>query len=680
MGTSLYQQYLATKAGGVSMPTEEPTENVSPLYKQYLANKSAAPQSSAAVVPAGDHAGMPSRGALFSFLSALGQNGLWGFDDKLNAAVSSLVHSHDLSHYKFFLDMLQQQRAADAAAHPVANAAGALTGLVASPLNKLLPVGGNTLAGTVGRTAAGGAIAGGVMGAGQAPSGQELPQAGVGALLGGATGGLLGAAGGMVSELMPMRGAMNRLGTAVEGSGGPAAVEQALAAREAIGKAGTATLADLSPRLRALADQVANSSEPAREAIESTAMSRQAGQSGRILQDLQSGIGAEETPSLAGRQAALEASREAWAGPAYDALRSANPEVDSPAFRQAMGELIQQPKLRQVWNEAQQTGLVGPFPDEAAKAIQEYGPKAAAYASKVQQLTEAGVPGEKIPGLIGQPPEAPGPSYQMLQNMKQSLDRAVGGAFRTGRTDLATRLSGARDVLQNFMTQNVPGYAEVNAEYARRMGLEEALAAGAKAFNTSDIGALKQQVSELSPAELEQFRYGLAAKQIEQLNRAQTNRDLGSQIVNSGPASMAKLRTIFGDEPTMQRFMQQAQAEANDAKLRGTFGNSATARRLSNNLRSAFYGGGSFWALAHPHYLPYLLAAGLAKGAAAHALQQQGGEIAPYLMAQGPDAIRNALAQIIRMRTSLLPFALQQGAQVGGGLAGTAAGNYLGSP
>lgn len=678
MGTSLYQQYLATKGGGASMPTEEPTQGVgTPLYQQYLASKQAAP-ASAPVMPAGagPQSGVAPRGALFSFLSALGQNGLWGVDDKLNAAVSSLVHDHDLSHYKFYLDLLQRQRAADASAHPVANATGALTGLVASPLNKLLPVGGNTLAGTIGKTALGGAIAGGVMGAGQAPSGQELQQGVLGAGLGGVSGGLLGGALGLGAELLPMRGAMNRLGAAVEGSGGPQAITQALAAREAIGKAGTATLADLSPRLRALADQVANSSEPAREAIEATAMSRQAGQSGRILQDLQSGIGADETPSIAARQAALEASREAWAGPAYDALRAANPAVDSPAFRDAMGKLIQQPKLRAVWNEAQQTGLVGPFPDEAAKAIQEFGPKLSDYQEKAAQLADLGLDPEKITGLIGPAPEAPGPSYQMLQNMKQSLDRAVGGAYRTGRTDLATRLSDARDVLQNFMVGNVPGYADVNAEYARRMGLERALAAGAKAFNTGDVGALQQQVGALSPAELEQFRYGLAAKQIEQLGKAQTNRDLGSQIVNSGPVSMAKLRTIFGDEPTMQRFMQQAQAEANDAKLRGTFGGSATARRFGGNLRSTLYGGLGAWALIHPHYLPYLLGVQLAKTGAANALERQGGEIAPMLMAQGPEAIRSALARIMALRTSLLPYAAQQGAQVAGG----AAGSYLGSP
>lgn len=626
---------------------------------------------------------LPQHGAVRTALDNFANTTLYGLGTKLSAAASSIAHSggHDLSLYRMYLDALQQQQHANAAAHPVAAVAGGLTGAVASPLNKLLPVGGAGVGGIAARGAVGGAIAGGVSGAGDAPYGAALSGAAKGAAIGGALGGLLpGGIAAARTAFSPPLAAASRLAGVVKAAGGADVLNAEAQRLAGLGRGNETMLADLSPKLGALADQVATTSDDARNVIHTATAARQAEQSQRVLGDVRAGLQRAE-PSVAVRQAALESSRRAWADQAYSSLRDNNPSVSAPEFQAAAGNLLAQPKIARIWKEARDVGLIGTLPDEAAQAMKSWEQAAPAarkaveeYQANLRQLVEQGIPEAKARAALGAEPTVPGmpaPSFDMLHTMKQMLDDAASAAFRQGRGSLMTRLNSAKGAVDGFLANNVEGYAATNAEYARRLGLEQALQDGAEAWGKNDIKGLAQQLRGMTPDQIDEFRTGMAAKLVEQLSGAKSNRDVATALTNAGQAEQAKLRVVFGDRATFERFMQQQAAERQLSALKGATTGSPTARRLNagaNAIASALGGAGIY---AHN---PALAAGALvtkgAQMAAQRAMMGQANALAPMLTTAGPAAIQRLLAEIAARRAATLSPALQQGLAGGAGVAG----------
>lgn len=509
---------------------------------------------------------------------------------------------------------------------PKTDVATQLAGAVASPVNKLLPgVGeGTTPAAVAGRGAVSGGILGAVNGAGEAQPGHRLAGAVIGGLLGTAGGAILPAA---IAEgralLNPLRPAMSRIASTVD----IPALRAELARLASLGKGDVTALADLSPQTRALADQAATASPAAAEQIAGTSLGRQADQSQRVLQNVRDGLGGDE-PSLAASMEDLVAQRRQWAaGPSgFQGLRDMNMRF-TPDQVQAIAPTLNQPVVRSALKSALETGLIGT--------------------------------------------DRPS-TFQALQDVKESLDDAVTRAFRNGDGNLGTRLTQARDQIRDFLVKNVPDYSTVSAEYARRVGLENALQAGADAWNKSDVQGLTRQIAKLAPEQLQQFRTGMAAKLVDQLSASATNRDVAAQLANAGRAEQQKLQVVFGDQDTFDRFMQQMKAERQLAQLRSTTGGSQTATRLASSANALMHGGVGYAAAFHPTALPaYLGFAGL-RAAIAKAGAAQATQMAPMLTTQGTDAISQLLDKLASNQAAPLvgPLASQVPALAGraGGL------------
>ena len=507
---------------------------------------------------------------------------------------------------------------------PKTDIAAQLGGAIASPVNKLFPPlsAATTVTGAATRGAVAGGLLGAANGAGEAPDGSRASGAVAGGLLGAAGGALIpGAEAGVKTLLNPARPALSRVASAID-----IPSIQAEAARLAsLGKGDVMTLADLSPQARALADQAATASPKAAEQISAVSGGRQAEQAQRVLQNVRDGLGGDE-PSLAARAEDLAASRRQWAASpsGFQGLRDMNVRF-TPEDLAQIDPILKQPVVSAAMKQAMQTGLIGT--------------------------------------------ERPS-TFQALQDIKESLDDAVTKAFRNGDGNLGTRLTQARDQIKGFLTANVPDYATVSAEYGRRLSLETALQDGAEAWGKSDVQGLTRKVASLSPDQLEQFRAGMASKLVDDLSASKTNRDVAAQLANAGRAEQEKLKVVFGDEPTFDKFMEQMKAEKQLAQLRSTTAGSPTAGRLAAASNALKAGGLGYLLATHPGAAIPAAGALAARALAAHANATQATELAPMLMRQGPDAISQLLDQLNAHGAPLVGPIASQAPAVAGRAAG----------
>jgi hypothetical protein len=504
-------------------------------------------------------------------------------------------------------------------AHPVVDGASRFAGGAATGL--LIPGGtAATVARAAGRGALIGAGAGAASGAGAAEEGERGAGAVTGAAVGGAMGGALPFLVGGVGSLSPRIRAERRVNHAINKSGGKEGVSKELARHVSAGRGDEVMLGDLSDRLRLEADFAANNSDDVFASLAKTTRERQGDMSDRLVQDVKE-LGRGDANHIARGEAMTEKTRQ-WAREAFGELRERGADIKGQPVGMGqtavphLGAVLQQPVVRNAWQDAQKVGLIGDMPDLAKVSLEK------------------------------------------LQNVKFDLDDAVTTAFRQGRGNLASRLAEARDELVRVMEVNVPGYKATNAEYGKRMRVVRALEDGAKAWMTNDSRKLASQVKKLSVEELETFRYGMASQLLEQLRSAQTNRDVAAQLMQGGKTLQAKLQVVFGSKQKFDEFMQRVASEADLGKMKGAVGNSATARRT-----------------AAAGFDPAELGINAATGGASNAVTQMGAKLArgamsrrtaaaegPMLQTKGAPAIESLLQSwqtrdplLHRMFTNALP-------------------------
>jgi hypothetical protein len=319
---------------------------------------------------------------------------------------------------------------------------------------------------------------------------------------------------------------------AVEQSGGVEAVRGQNADMDLAGRGQHAMLADLTDRLRLEGDFAVNNSDDILARVAPEVMSRQKNASARLLNDAADVLG--ESPNAPARAKALKLEVQKFGKEGYTPLRDANPTVP---LKPETVKVLGQPVVSAAFKKARETGMIGDTPD------------------------------------MGRP------SFQHLQDMKETLDDAVSKAFRDGHGNLGTRLGEARDAIVAEL-QRVPGYAEISAGYGAKKATEKALVNGMKAWNVEDPNELAKAVEAMKPEALEQFRYGLASKMVSKLQNVRTNRDAAKEIMDRSESMDGKLKLVFGTEENYNRYLFRVEQEAKLAKAKGMFGNSATARRL----------------------------------------------------------------------------------------------------
>lgn len=433
-------------------------------------------------------------------------------------------------------DAVRNNYAAFKAAHPVVNGVSEVAGSLAIPVGGELAAGGKGamegagLLSTLLRGAGTSAAAAGTSSLGYAPdlSPESMKRAGLATVAGGALGLGMAGAGRWISSLRNSN-AGARLVRALQDGGGVAPLEAADAAMTAAGRGGIRVPADLSPRLQQLADFAANNNPDVRATYLPQLETRGAGQGGRLMSDLTDLFGS--TPDAAAKREALVAARRAIAnGPdGYDALNRAAGQITDPRLI----KILRRPVVRGVFNDAVRTGDIAGLKEQI-------------------------------------------PNFRTLNELRQALDDAANKAFTSGATNRGAALRAATDELTGIMEDNVPGFRALQDQYRVASAPINAMDDAAKMLKTVDVRQLQRTMAGMTPDAQDAFRHTLASGMVDDLNATATNRNVAQKFLFASPDMEAKMRVVFGDEPTFQQWMDRVRAERAMAMTRDAFGNSLT--------------------------------------------------------------------------------------------------------
>jgi hypothetical protein len=337
---------------------------------------------------------------------------------------------------------------------------------------------------------------------------------------------------------------------------------------------------------RALARSVANQSPEARSVLTKLADERFTSQAPRAV-DFIRRIAGGAVDDL-GYQAAIKKTAQAVNEPLYRAAYNdpAAKAVWTPEIR----DLMQSPAFRSAISDAEKRGA-----DRAAisgfKAVKNPFVFADDGTVSLRTLPD----GSRAL-----------PSLQFWDQVKRNIDRAIGLGQRSG--DDISDLVAIKTKLVSSLDAQVPSFKAARASAASYFGAEDALDAG-KAFanNTRDLPEAQAAFSALKPAEKDAFRTGYASELIDKIQDGRFRSNVIDQAFGS-PAKRELFETVFGSQKARQL---EAYVRVEDLadKLRGSLGNSTTARQLVE----LGIGGGAGFALSGD-WQGALAGAALAKG------------------------------------------------------------------
>ncbi len=499
---------------------------------------------------------------------------------------------------------------------------GALTGGLGEYLAAARGLTGVARVGAAGGIA--GATEGGLRGFINGADGERLSAAGAQAMIGGAAGTVLPGAARMVGRYVsPNLRAQDRLREALKLSGGADAVREFGVRAQRAGRGNLVTLADASPWLRLELDDAVNVNPGARGDAMKLFSSRRANRPTRILDDLRGEVGSP-LPSFDVENAALKEATQNWANQAYGTLKA---NADLVSFDDALSSILTRPEVKRAYRDARETPLIG-------------------GAAQPLQLT------------IGQ-----------LHQTKKTLRGWAGEAWTRGNAEKGTELRKAADDLEAEIVRRSPEYADITAEYRQRMDVTRAFEQGADWWNTNDVRAVRTAFNALrripdrqARAEaIELARRGLAAEWVKQLNAIKPGQtEAINAMLERSTVMDNKLRIVFGNKRTMQRYLDDVQIEMDMARTDNTLGNSMTSFRGNN-------------AEIMPDGVGNSLARGDIGGAAVSAATKMGGSgmkqasarmRATPLMRQGVPAMMEEVGRLTQPSTV-------RGAGVAGAMSGT---------
>jgi hypothetical protein len=573
--------------------------------------------------------------------------------------------------------------------HPVGDVASQAAGAVGAAVT--LPIGGAMKGASLAQKALQGgrvgAVFGGLQGAG---SGEDMESRLIGGAAGTVAGGIIGHAVPYAMASRPVQAITRPIGNAVRGMLTPGAaaaeatavvtpLEQSYAKLGAVrsqldqaiddmggftkaraandrllngGRGEEARLVDLGRPMTQLADLAATNSPRANAALSDIVEQRGEASTARVLNDFKAAAGDHHAPS---RQAQLAAETKAWAdGPdAYGGIRAANPNVPLGDAE----KLVTQPRIKNMMAEAKRTGQIGPEPEDmASRAMAE----ARAENAELDAFLKAN-PKLDVEALLADPDveaqlsmlgkshllealrKVGGNTFDNVQDLHSALRDAANSAFVKGANSLGFRLKASAAVVNKTLEDAIPGYADIVDQYAARKGLETASKLGEEWFGKkADVTGLNNVVASLAdkPALLEEFRRGLASKQIIALqSQSGTNQATKTMIAKNNLAQQNMNKIVFGDEATYDKFMQQAAAERQLHKLAEATGGSQTSGREAAKQRAL----GTVGAFLDAPTLKSGLYNSVRKAVRGKALEKNADELLPFLTTKGHDEVARLL-------------------------------------
>lgn len=496
------------------------------------------------------------------------------------AGLSSLIgggsYDENLTAANQIYDAAKEQNPATSTTAQIAGAVGSMIPAGSTALGaRALGITGPSLAARVGASAGSGAA---ISGADTAARGGEAKDIINNTLIGGGIGGAIPALGAGISAgvrgvgnaiaprisalFSPAEEAARRVGTALsrDTAASPAGVISS--ADEAVAQANNIPLvnADRGGEVtRALARSAANQSPEARAAIDKTASDRFGTQSQRAIDMLRRVTGGN-VDDLA-FQENLSALARATNRPAYEAAENA--AEAQFMFSPRMQQLMQSPTFR--------------------RAVDDV-PKRSADRGALEGFKEIANPFEQnSAGAYVIRRNADGslvaPNLRFWDQVQRNLRSEMDTAFRSGDKEGGTAIKNLRNALLEDVDATVPAFKKARQGAASFFGAEDALEAGRMFANTPrGIPEATKAVAKFNSAEKKAFATGYASELVDKI-RASGDRTNVINTVFKSQASRESVELALGAKQARE---VEAYVRVEDLadKLRGSLGNSTTARQL----------------------------------------------------------------------------------------------------
>lgn len=485
---------------------------------------------------------------------------------------------------KKYDEVVGRERAADKAAkeaHPYLYGGSEIGGaLLTAPAIGGGAAQGVNLGSRILQGARGGAIYGGVSGAGE---GEGLAGKAAGAAIGTGAGGVLGAAAPVAVEgvirgaravgqpvVNAIRGvrdvdseAARRVATAIERDiqADPQAVNR-LTPQEfgaSVQSGGPATIMDIGgDTTRALARSAANTSPEGRGALTRAIDDRYEGQTARVNDWLRATF---HYPNAEAQSAALaDTARNVNRANYQRAIREGDREIISPEIERLTGS----PAVVEAMRRASQSGK-----DRAI--TQGYG------AFNPGVTVENGMVNFRR-GPNGQPAY---PNLAFWDATKKELDDAASAAARAGRNGEASVIGDLARSLRTELDNAVPSYAQARAGAAHFFGAQDALEAGQNFVNRNMTASdARRALAQMSTTERQLFQDGFVSRFTETLNQIGDRRSILNKIAES-PAARDKLNVALGHQRASELEAGLRVEGIMDLARGAVQGNSTTARQLA---------------------------------------------------------------------------------------------------
>jgi len=427
------------------------------------------------------------------------------------------------------------------------------------------------------RTAATGALAGGVAGIG---SGEDFTGRVQNAMTGVGLGAGLGAgvyggakAGRWLGDVFTAKGAEMRPEEYADYAAQMLSRKAAEGGLDAAGIRDLATMSEqygvpfsigtASPELARLTEMAVNTPSGAREDLVRGLVERQAGAGERVEQRIRSSI---PTPDYFASEENIIQTLRNNAKQAYGAVNDV--EIRDPVI---MG-ILNAPDIKGAYADA----LANVRRDMDAAKLRGEDP--AQY--NLRQVFEPILDAEGALVGLGNVPTAI-PDIRTLNQIKIALDRRIDGLYSTGKGGEATALKGLRNAFVDRLDQvGPPEYRAARQQFKGDIEIKEALENGRNA-NKMRWQEVNRFVKDASPGEVQAFKTGYVQRLMQGFEDTSRNRNFAKEIVDN--ASQRKKLQAIMDPGEFQVFDAAMRLEAdNFNRISRITGGSQTAGRLAD--------------------------------------------------------------------------------------------------
>lgn len=177
------------------------------------------------------------------------------------------------------------------------------------------------------------------------------------------------------------------------------------------------------------------------------------------------------------------------------------------------------------------------------------------------------------------------PDVRTLDYIKQGIDAEIDTLYKAGKSQEAGALRELRTQYVNRLDDLIPEYKTARAQYRGDIETLDALRLGRDKFQTLDSEQIAKMVGEMSDAEKQAFRTGVARNLFGMIMDPSQDFNAAKRIINS-PEMVESLRPVF-DNPGQFNFFRTALEREMELykNAQRVLQGSATARRTATRER-----------------------------------------------------------------------------------------------